>query len=136
MSEFDIEILEVLEFMIGNYAGVEFSKTNAEAYMAALSGTNIVRLRAAVEKLVRECKFPPRPAEILEAAFHHQSVRIEPLRDRLQELRNRFWLTEEIPQAEMDALYREMRIAGYWEMAEYLRTVQLRMERDVRSLVR
>lgn len=131
--EFAGELQEVLEWMMAHYPGQTLDIQSTLAYHEALAGTNIVRLRAAVETLVRESTWPPRPAQILEGAFHFQSVRIEPLRDRVYQLRQRYAKTGEIPVTEIDALHRELRRGGYWELAAYLRRIQERMEQDQRS---
>lgn len=131
--EFAGEVQEALEWMMAHYPGQSLNIENTLAFHEALAGVNIVRLRAGMEKLVRESTFPPRPAQILEAAFWFQSVRIEPLRDQVYRLRQQFARTGEIPMTEIDALHRQLRRAGYWELADYLRRIQERMEKELRA---
>lgn len=131
--EFAGELQEVLEWMMAHYPGQTLDIQSTLAYHEALAGTNIVRLRAAVETLVRESTWPPRLSQILEGAFQFQSVRIEPLRDRVYHLRQKYAREGEIPVTEIDALHRELRRAGYWEMADYLRRIQERMEQELRA---
>jgi len=132
MAQFEAEIIVVIGYLESAF-GNKLSDIQMDTYVNALKITNLVKLRAAAEKIVRENLYFPKIAELLKVVktipdqLLSQGLMLDHQR-KVKLLKERFYRKREIDQSGFDALYQELREAGYWDKAEYLLTVTKRFE--------
>lgn len=132
MAMFEVEISQVINYLESAF-GNQLSDTQMDAYVSALQRTNLVKLRAAAEKVVKENIYFPKVAELIRSVdsipdsilsrdlmMNHQRT--------ARRLKDRFYKKREIDWEGFDAFYQELREAGYWDKAEYALTLVKRFE--------
>lgn len=135
MPQFEDEIINVLAYLEAVF-GNRLSDEQIDAYVSALGSVNIIKLQAAAEKIVRESLYFPRVAEILKNVnlipdrILNQGLMLDHQR-KAKLLKDRFYRTREIDHSGFDALYQELREAGYWGKAEYVRGLEKRFEKQL-----
>lgn len=132
MAQFEAEIIVVIDYLESAF-GNKLSDIQMDTYVSALQTTSLVKLRAAAEKIVRENLYFPKIAEILKVVklIPDRILSENLMKDHQRKaklLKDRFYRTREIDWSGFDALYQELREAGYWDKAEYLLTVTKRFE--------
>ena len=130
MPQFEDEIISVLIYL-QNAFGNRLSDEQVDTYVKALGSVNMIKLQAAAEKIVRESLYFPRVAEILKVVNLipdrnlNQSLMLDHQR-KVKVIKDRFYRTHEVDRSALDALYQELREAGYCAKAEYLRELERR----------
>lgn len=136
MPQFEDEIIYVLVYL-QNAFGNRLSDEQVDTYVNALGSVNIIKLQAAAEKIVRTSLYFPRVAEILKNVnLIPEQIRPGLMLDHQRKakiLKDRFYRTREIDRSGFDALYQELREAGYWAKAEYIRDVERRFEKQLKG---
>lgn len=136
MPQFEDEIIYVLVYL-QNAFGNRLSDEQVDTYVNALGSVNIIKLQAAAEKIVRTSLYFPRVAEILKNVnLIPEQIRPGLMLDHQRKakiLKDRFYRTREIDRIGFDALYQELREAGYWAKAEYIRDVERRFEKQLKG---
>jgi hypothetical protein len=132
MAQFEAEIMVVINYLESAF-GNQLSESQMDAYVSAFQRLNIVKLRAAAEKIVKENLYFPKIAELHKAVnlvpdrFLNQGLMLDHQR-KIKLLKDKFYRTREIDWSGFDALFQELRESGYWDKAEYLLTVSKRFE--------
>jgi hypothetical protein len=136
MSQFDYEIAKVINFLESAF-GSKLGEEQFKVYVKSLGSTNMIKLQAAAEKIVRENVYFPKLSEILKAVQVIPDRALSPglmldHQRKVKLLKDRFYRTREIDRSGFDALYRELREAGYWDKAEYVVSLGKRFEEQLK----
>jgi hypothetical protein len=132
MAQFEAEIIVVISYLESAFRN-KLSDIQMDTYVSALKITNLVKLRAAAEKIVRENLYFPKISELLNVVklipdqIHSEGLMMDHQR-KAKVLKDRFYRTREINRFGFDGLFQELREAGYWDKAEYLLTLEKRFE--------
>jgi aldehyde:ferredoxin oxidoreductase len=132
MPQFDYEIAKVVNYLESAF-GVKLAEEQFKVYVKSLGHVNIIKLQAAAERIVRENVYFPKVAEIMRAVdlipdrLLSSNLMTEHQR-KAKLLKDRFYRTREIDRSGFDGLYQELREAGYWAKAEFVRELEGRFE--------
>ena len=132
MAQFEAEIIVVISYLESAFRN-KLSDIQMDTYVSALKITNLVKLRAAAEKIVRENLYFPKISELLNVVklIPDQILSEGLMMDHQRKaklLKDRFYRTREINRFGFDSLFQELRETGYWDKAEYLLTLEKRFE--------